>query len=62
MLPHSLHKRILSRIVFYSCVAVIALVMRIATPEPNADQSKEASPEVHESEVARAYYAFPSSQ
>ena len=56
MLPHPLHKRILSRVIFYAGVAAIALLMRVVTPEPNAE---EAFIDV---EPVKAYYAFPPSQ
>jgi len=60
MLPHPLHKRILSRVIFYSGVAVIAVLMRLAMPEPNAESG--FSDDFEDSEPARAYYAFPRSQ
>ena len=59
MLPHPLHKRILSRVIFYAGVAAIALLMRVVTPEPNAEDGASSYTDI---EPAKAYYAFPSSQ
>ena len=58
MLPHPLHKRILSRVIFYTGVATIAILMRMVTPEPIAEESAKS---IADSEPARAYYAFPPS-
>ncbi len=64
MLPHPLHKRILSRVVFYSAVLVIAFLMRLVTPDPSADDSVNGFDELDdvEAEVARAYFVWPNSQ
>ena len=59
MLPHPLHKRILSRVIFYIGVAAIAFLMRVVTPEPNAEEGAESFIDV---EPVKAYYAFPPSQ
>jgi len=64
MLPHPLHKRILSRVVFYSGVVVIAFLMRLVTPDPVADDSFTGFDQLtdEEQEVARAYFVWPNSQ
>ena len=59
MLPHPLHKRILSRVIFYTGVAAIALLMRVVTPEPNAEESSES---FTDNDTVKAYYAFPPSE
>ena len=58
MLPHPLHKRILSRVFFYSGVMTIAFLMRVVTPEPTAEESFESFTDY---EPAEAFYAFPPS-
>ena len=64
MLPHPLHKRILSRVIFYSGVVVIAFLMRLVTPDPSAEDSMSDFDEHDsaETEVARAYFVWPNSQ
>ena len=59
MLPHPLHKRILSRVFFYSGVMTIAILMRVVTPEQTAEEGAESFADY---EPAKAYYAFPPSQ
>ena len=59
MLPHPLHKRILSRVFFYSGVMIIAILMRVVTPEQTAEESVESFTDF---EPAKAYYAFPPPQ
>ena len=59
MLPHPLHKRILSRVVFYSGVVTIAILMQVVTPEQTAEESVES---FTDNEPAQAYYAFPPSR
>ena len=70
MMPHPPHKRFLSRVVFYSGVLAIAMIMRLATPDPNAGengsefiggQDISTPAPVFDSEPARAYFAFPPS-
>ena len=58
MLPHPLHKRILSRVAFYSGVFVIGVLMQLVTPDPIAN---EAEGSLADNEAAEAFYAFPTS-
>jgi hypothetical protein len=59
MLPHPLKKRIISRVFFYTGVAIIAILMRVVTPEQNAEEGVES---YTDAEPAKAYYAFPPAQ
>jgi hypothetical protein len=59
MLPHPLHKRILSRIIFYSGVLSMGILMQLVTPDPNAEEDANS---LADNEPAKAYYAFPLAQ